>query len=112
MVMGPGLVPGRGGKMAEIGLVEAIASLREELAEAVEKGKNQDIQFPVGNIDLEFQVGVTRDVKGGGKLRFWVLELGADTGYAAETVQKVKISLGAVNAENETLRIRRRVDQP
>ena len=79
--------------MAEIGLVEAIASLREELAEAVEKVNNQDIQFPAGTIHLEFQVGVTRDVRGG-ELRFWVLELGADAGYAAETVQKVKISLG------------------
>ena len=51
--------------MAEIGLVEAIASLREELAEAVKKGDNRDIQFLVGNIDLEFQVGVIRDVRGG-----------------------------------------------
>jgi hypothetical protein len=99
--------------MAEIGLVEAIASLRAELAEAAEKGKNQDIQFPVDQIDLEFQVGVTRDVHGGGKLRFWVLELGADAGYAAQSVQKVKLSLGAVNAENETVKIRRRLrDQP
>lgn len=98
--------------MAEIGLVEAIATLREELAEAVEEGTNQDIQFPVGQIDLEFQVGVTRDVHGGGKLRFWVLELGADAGYAAQTVQKVTISLGAVTADNETVKIKRRLDRP
>jgi hypothetical protein len=95
--------------MAEIGLVETIASLREELAEAVEEGKNQDIQFPVGQIDLEFQVGVTRDVHGSGKLRFWILELGADTGYAAQSVQKVTISLGAVTAEDETVKIKRRL---
>jgi hypothetical protein len=112
MVMGPRLVTGWGGKMAEIGLVEAIGSLREELAKAVEEGKNQDIQFPVGNIDLEFQVGVTRDVRGGGKLRFWILELGVDSGYAAQTVQKVTISLGAVTAENGTVKIRRGVAQP
>jgi hypothetical protein len=98
--------------MAEIGLVEAIASLREELAEAVEEGKNQDIQFPVGQINLEFQVGVTRDVRGGGKLRFWILELGVDAGYTAQTVQKVTISLGAGTAENETVKIRRGVEQP
>lgn len=99
--------------MAKIGLVEVIASLRAELAEAVEEGKNQDIQFPVGQIDLEFQVGVTRDVHGGGKLRFWVLELGADAGYEAQSVQKVAISLGAVTAENGTVKIKRRLrDQP
>jgi Trypsin-co-occurring domain 2 len=93
-MMPPDLQTGRGGKMAEIGLVEAIASLREELAEATEEGKNQAIQFPVGQTDLEFQVGVTGDVRGGGKLRFWVLELSVDTGYAAQTVQQVTISLG------------------
>jgi Trypsin-co-occurring domain 2 len=98
--------------MAEIGLVEAIASLREELAEAVDEGKNQDIQFPLCQIDLEFQVGVTSDAHGSGKLRFWVLELGADTGYATQTVRKVTISLGAVTAENETVKIRRGVGQP
>ena len=96
--------------MAEIGLTEAIASLREELTDAIEEGKDQDIQFPVGQINLEFQVGITRDVHGGGKLRFWVLELGADTGYTAQSVQKVSISLGAVTADNETVKIKRRLE--
>jgi len=96
--------------MAEIGLTEAIASLREELTDAIEEGKDQDIQFPVGQINLEFQVGITRDVHGGGKLRFWVLELGADTGYTAQSVQKVSISLGGVNADNETVKIKRRLE--
>jgi hypothetical protein len=96
--------------MVEIGLAEAVASLRAELAEAVEQGKGQDIKFPVAEINLEFQVGVTRDVRGGGKLRFWVLELGADAGYGTETIQKVTIALGPpVDAENQTLRIGRRL---
>jgi hypothetical protein len=94
--------------MAEIGLVEAIASLRAELAEAVEEGKNEDIQFPVDKIDLEFQVGVTRDVHGGGKLGFWVLELSAEGGYQAETIQKVTIGLGQpVDADGQPIKIRR-----
>lgn len=100
--------------MSEIGLVEAIATLRAELAEAVLEGEDQDIQFPVGQICLEFQVGVTRDVHGSGTLRFWVLELGASGGYEAETVQKVTIVLEApVDAEGQTLKVRRRLpDKP
>ncbi len=81
--------------MGEIGLVEAIESLRAELADAFEEAGNEDIQFPVAQIDLEFQVGVTRDAHGSGKLKFWVLELGAGGGYEAETIQKITIGLGA-----------------
>ncbi len=81
--------------MGEIGLVEAIESLRAELADAFEEAGNEDIQFPVAQIDLELQVGVTRDAHGSGKLKFWVLELGAGGGYEAETIQKITIGLGA-----------------
>jgi hypothetical protein len=96
--------------MAEIGLVEAIASLRAELAEAVAEAEGRDIQFPVDNVELEFQVGVTRDLQGGGKLRFWVLELGASGGIEARSVQKVTIGLGTpVDAQGQTLKIRRRL---
>ena len=45
--------------MGKIGLVEAIDALRSELAEAVEKAQGQEIQFPIGSVQLEFQVGVT-----------------------------------------------------
>jgi hypothetical protein len=100
--------------MGEIGLVEAIASLRAELADAVEEAGNEDIKFPVAQIDLEFQVGVTRDVHGSGKLKFWVLELGASGGYEAETIQKITIGLGApVDAGGEPIKIRRSMpDKP
>ncbi len=100
--------------MGEIGLVEAIASLRAELADAVDEAENEDIQFPVAQIDLEFQVGVTRDVHGSGKLKFWVLELGASGGYEAETIQKITIGLGApVGADGEPIKIRRSMrDKP
>jgi len=96
--------------MGEIGLVEAIAALRAELAEAAAEGEDQDIQFPVDNVALEFQVGMTRDVHGEGKLRFWVLELGAGGGYEAQSIQKVTLGLGApVDAYGQTLKIGRRL---
>lgn len=45
--------------MAEIGLSEAIAAVRAELAAAVEQGVDAELQFPVDGVELEFQVGVT-----------------------------------------------------
>jgi len=96
--------------MAEIGLVEVVASLRAALTEAVEKGRGQDIQFPVGDVTLEFHVGVTRDVHGGGGLRFWILELGGGGGYETESIQKVTLKLGPpVDPQGRTIKVLRRL---
>jgi hypothetical protein len=76
-----------------IGLAEAVAALRAELAAAVAEGADQEIQFPVGPVQLEFHVGVTKtgDVKGG--LRIWVLELGGGASRASETIHKLTVTL-------------------
>jgi hypothetical protein len=96
--------------VSEIGLAEVFASLRAELSEAVEKGRDQEIQFPVGEVVLEFHIGVTRDVHGAGKLRFWVLELGGSGGYEAVSIQKVTLSLGPpVDPQGRTIKILRRL---
>jgi hypothetical protein len=95
--------------MDEIGLVDAIAAVRSELSEAVAIAETEDIQFPVDNVTLEFQVAVTRDVHADGKLKVWVLEFGAGGGYEAESVHKVVLSLGPpVNPQGETIAVKRR----
>lgn len=100
--------PGQRDRRSEIGLVEAIASIRAELSEAVAAGLDQDVQFPVEGVDLEFQVGVTRSASGSGGLRFWVFELGAEAGYEDQSVHTVTVRLGApVDALGETVKVRR-----
>jgi hypothetical protein len=92
----------------EIPLVETIESLRTQLSEAVAVGSDQEIQFPVDGVDLEFHVGVTRSVSGTAGVRFWVVELGANAAYEAESIHKVKVSLGApLDAEGQTVKVRR-----
>ena len=63
-----------------------------ELSEAMVKAEGDAIQFPVGEVHLEFQVGVTKDGKAKGGARFWVLELGAEAGYAAESIQHISLT--------------------
>ena len=67
--------------------------MRSELGDAVAKAQGQDIQFPVGSVHLEFQVGVTREVTGDGKVRFWVVELGAGGTHGSESLHKVTVEL-------------------
>ena len=45
-----------------------------------------------------------------GGLRFWVVELGATTGYSDESIHTLKVILGApVDQTGETVKIRRNV---
>jgi hypothetical protein len=78
---------------SQIGLVDVVQALRSELARASAQAADADIRFPVGQITLEFQVGVTRSAEAQGGIRFWVLELGTAAGVATESVQKVTIVL-------------------
>lgn len=77
----------------KIGLGVVIDQLRKELAEQVLTSKNEELQFAVKSIDMEFQVGVTWEAGGSGKLSFHVLELGAEGKYARESVQTIKLTV-------------------
>jgi len=92
--------------VAEIGLVEAIARVREELAKAVVDGAQADVQFPVGQITLDFQVGFTRTDDRSGAVKLWVLELGASREYARESIQTITVVLEPpVDAEGRPIKV-------
>lgn len=94
----------------KIGLKETLDALRLELAAAAKEAQEQEIQFPISSIQLEFQVGVTKDMEAKGGVKFWVLELGASGSYANESVQKVTLNLEApVDAEGRPLKVSRRL---
>lgn len=99
--------------MAEgaVGLVEAVAALRAELARAVDEAAEAEVQFPVESVELAFQVGVTADRQAQGGLRFWVVELGGQAGWARESVQTVSVSLGApVDRHGHPIKVGRGLD--
>ncbi|MFB4309210.1 trypco2 family protein [Actinomadura sp. GTD37] len=79
--------------MGQLGLAESIAALRAELMEALEAGKDAEFGFGVGQIQLEFHVGVTRQAGASGKAKVWVLELGGDGSYRKEEIQRVTVTL-------------------
>ncbi|TDB76244.1 hypothetical protein E1264_38790 [Actinomadura sp. KC216] len=79
--------------MGQLGLAESIEALRAELMEALEAGESAEFGFGVGQILLEFHVGVTRQAGGSGKAKFWVLELGGDGSYRREEIHRVTVTL-------------------
>jgi len=95
--------------MERIGLLEAIEALRSELLEATARAEGHDLHFPVGPVQLEFQVGVTREAQLDGKLKFWVLELGTGGRHEQQAVHKVTVNLEApVDARGRPVKVTER----
>jgi len=60
---------------AVVNLADAIDGLRREFSKAVEDGKNADMQFAVGSVELTVQAAVTTDANG--KIGWSVFGIGA-----------------------------------
>lgn len=93
--------------MAELGLAETVQALREELEAAVAGFSSQEIQFQVGQVQLEFHVGVRREGGANSKARFWVLEVGTEGRYARESIQKVSLTLEPLTKDGQPIRVSR-----
>jgi hypothetical protein len=76
-----------------IELAELIERLRAELTAAMRAGDEADLRFELGPVELELSVGVDREAKPGAKVRFWVVELGAEVTAASHSIQRVKLTL-------------------
>lgn len=78
--------------MAELpSVADVIKELRAELAEATAEGDGQDIRFDMGEIQVELEVLVTTEGKGGLNLK--VLGVGFEGGGGASSASTVKLTL-------------------
>lgn len=71
----------------------ALETLREELEEAWIKGQGHRIRFQVPHVTLTVQATARRDTTAGGKLRWWLIEGGAEHGSAHENLQTLVLNL-------------------
>ncbi len=76
-----------------IELAEVIRELRAELERARWAGESAELRFELGPVQLELEVALTHEAGGGGKVRFWVVEVGAEGKVASSSTQKVTLTL-------------------
>jgi hypothetical protein len=76
-----------------IELAEMIGRLREDLAEAMHAGDGAELLFELGPVELELTVAMAKEAGPSAKVKFWVVELGADTKFTANSTQKIKLTL-------------------
>jgi hypothetical protein len=74
-------------------LAELVRQLRAELNEALADGEGERLRFELGPIELSLTVTVGREATPGAKIRFWVVEAGADARISRESVQEIKLVL-------------------
>jgi hypothetical protein len=80
-------------------LADTIAAVRRELSSAQKAGQGQSIQFRTGQVELEFEVAVTRSGGGEAGVQLWVLTLGGKLERGQATTQRIKVTLQPVNPE-------------
>jgi NTP-dependent ternary system trypsin peptidase co-occuring protein len=95
---------GKGGR-GVIELASVIKDLREELERAITAAEGERLRFELGSIELELSVALERTGQAGAKVRFWVVESGADASVGATSTQRITLSLqptltGANEANN------------
>jgi hypothetical protein len=80
-------------------LSEVVTQLRAELDEAMTNAAGQRLQFELGPIELALRVTVQNSTTGGGKLRIYVLEAGADGKHETQSAQELKLTLQPVDTQ-------------
>lgn len=82
-------------------LAELITQLRADLTEAMRAGADSELRFELGPVELELTVALEKSGGAEAKVRFWVVEAGADGHAATTATQRIKLTLDP-----------RRADQP
>ncbi|GHJ37988.1 trypco2 family protein [Streptomyces sp. TS71-3] len=74
-------------------LSEVIAELRAELSAAMHAGDGEELRFELGPVELELTLAVSRDAGPSAKVKFWVVEMGADAKLSTQSTQRIRLSL-------------------
>ena len=97
-----------------MGLSAALEGLREELESTWKEGAGKAIRFRVSDVTLTLEAVARRDVQGGGKIRWWLIEAGGDVTAGKETTQTLVLRLtpGLYDAQGNPLPLDVAGDQP
>ncbi|MFZ4699463.1 MAG: trypco2 family protein [Candidatus Methylumidiphilus sp.] len=79
--------------MADMSLSDVLQQLREELALAQEKAKDESLKFTVKDIEVELQVATTQEADGKVGFKVWLLEGGIGGKQGHEQTHKIKLRL-------------------
>jgi hypothetical protein len=74
-------------------LASVLRQLRAELNDAMDDAEGERLRFELGPVELSLTVTVGREATPGAKIRFWVVEAGAEAKLSREGEQKIRLVL-------------------
>ena len=77
----------------EVPLAAAIEALRTELLAALEKGKDAEVRFALGPVEMEIQVQISNEVGADGGVKFWVVSLGGKASQTSAATHTLRVNL-------------------
>jgi hypothetical protein len=80
-------------------LASVLRQLRTELNEALADAEGERLRFELGPVQVSLSVTVSREATPGAKVRFWVVEAGADTRLSREAAQEIKLVLTPIDTQ-------------
>jgi hypothetical protein len=86
-------------------LADAIDAVRRELQDAQKRGVGQEVQFSVGQVELELQVEIGTSVRGEAGIQVWVVSAHGGGERSSTTSQTVRVQLNPVGPEGGELRV-------
>jgi hypothetical protein len=88
-----------GADVGGIELASVVRQLRAELNEALAGAQGERLRFELGPVEVSLSVTLGRDATPGAKIRFWVIEAGADARVSREAVQEIKLVLTPIDTQ-------------
>jgi hypothetical protein len=81
-----------------MGLTEAIEAVRDELRKAQDTGRNADVRFSVGSVDVELAIEVVKKAGGEASIKVLnLLSLGAKGEVSQGNTNRVKVTLNPIS---------------
>jgi len=85
--------------MSGVELASVLRQLRSELNEALDDAEGERLRFELGPVEVSLTVTVSREAAPGAKVRFWVVEAGADARLSRDAIQDIKLTLTPVDTQ-------------
>lgn len=75
--------------MAErVQLAQLISQLLQDLSVGMREGEREELRFELGPVELELTVAVSKEAGPNAKVRFWMVELGANAKVASQRIMR------------------------